>query len=85
MNAVAGNHLSFEKNLAQWPDMLRVAGPVHTATGYDLLLLGAIPTMKPTGAPACPADRAGITAPLALKIGSENLPRGWLRHPGAGR
>ncbi len=53
MNAVARNHLSFDKIRKQWPDMLRVAGSLHTGTvaGYELLrMLGRDGNPTPLGA-----------------------------------
>jgi len=61
MNAVARNHLSFGKICTQWPDMLRVAGSLHTGTvaGYDLLrMLGRDGNPTPLGAAFAEYGRA---------------------------
>ena len=67
MNAVARNHLSFEKIRTQWPDMLRVAGSLHTGTvaGYDLLrMLGRDGNPSPLGAAFAEYGRAAKTLHL---------------------
>ena len=67
MNAVARHHLSFEKIRTQWPDMLRVAGSLHTGTvaGYDLLrMLGRDGNPSPLGAAFAEYGRAAKTLHL---------------------
>ena len=67
MNAVARHQLSFERIRAQWPDMLRVAGSLHTGTvaGYDLLrMLGRDGHPSPLGAAFAEYGRAAKTLHL---------------------
>jgi len=67
MNAVARNHLSFAKIGTQWPDMLRVAGSLHTGTvaGYELLrMLGRDGNPTPLGAAFAEYGRAAKTLHL---------------------
>ena len=67
MNAVARHHLSFEKIRTQWPDMLRVAGSLHTGTVacYDLLpMLGRDGNPSPLGAAFAEYCRAAKTLHL---------------------
>jgi Tn3 transposase DDE domain len=67
MNDVARNHLSFDEIRAQWPDMLRVAGSLHTGTvaGYDLLrMLGRDGNPSPLGAAFAEYGRAAKTLHL---------------------
>jgi len=67
MNAVARHHLSFEKIRIQWPDMLRVAGSLHTGTVacYDLLpMLGRDGNPSPLGAAFAEYCRAAKTLHL---------------------
>ena len=67
MNDVARHHLSFDKIRAQWPDMLRVAGSLHTGTvaGYDLLrMLGRDGNPSPLGAAFAEYGRAAKTLHL---------------------
>lgn len=67
MNAVARNNLSFAKISAQWPDMLRVAGSLHTGTvaGYELLrMLGRDGNPTPLGAAFAEYGRAAKTLHL---------------------
>lgn len=67
MNDVARHHLSFDKIRAQWPDMLRVAGSLHTGTvaGYDLLrMLGRGGNPSPLGAAFAEYGRAAKTLHL---------------------
>lgn len=67
MNTVARNNLSFEKIRAQWPDMLRVAGSLHTGAvaGYELLrMLGRDGNPTPLGAAFAEYGRAAKTLHL---------------------
>jgi len=67
MNAVARHHLSFQKIRTQWPDMLRVAGSLHTGTvaGYELLrMLGRDGNPTPLGAAFAEYGRAAKTLHL---------------------
>ena len=82
MNAVARNNLSFERIRAHWPDMLRVAGSLHTGTvaGYNLLrMLGRDGNPTPLGAAFAEYGRAAKTLHLmARKIFHGS--RGEIRH-----
>ncbi len=61
LNPVARHQLSYERIRAHWPDMLRVAGSLHTGTvvGYDLLrMLGRDGRPTPLGAALAEYGRA---------------------------
>ena len=82
MNAVARHHLSFEKIRIQWPDMLRVAGSLHTGTVacYDLLpMLGRDGNPSPLGAAFAEYCRAAKTLHLLAMCDRTTKPTGALR------
>ena len=67
LNPVARHQLSYERIRAYWPDMLRVAGSLHTGTvaGYDLLrMLGRDGRPTPLGAALAEYGRAAKTLHL---------------------
>lgn len=67
LNPVATHQLSYERIRAHWPDVLRVAGSLHTGTvaGYDLLqMLGRDGRPTPLGAAIAEYGRAAKTLHL---------------------
>jgi len=67
LNPVAAHQLSHERIRAHWPDMLRVAGSLHTGTvaGYDLLrMLGRDGRPTPLGGAIAEYGRAAKTLHL---------------------
>ena len=67
LNPVAAHQLSHERIRAHWPDMLRVAGSLHTGAvaGYDLLrMLGRDGRPTPLGAAIADYGRAAKTLHL---------------------
>jgi TnpA family transposase len=78
MNVIARQHLSFEKIRSQWPDILRVAGSLHTGTvaGYELLrMLGRDGNPTPLGAAFAEYGRAENPSPAGdVRPGRRNIP-----------
>lgn len=75
LNAVARHKISYQRIRSQWPDMLRIAGSLHTGTvaGYDLLrMLGRDGNPTPLGAAFAEYGRAAKTLHLLAMCDPED-------------
>ena len=75
LNAVARHKINYQRIQTHWPDMLRIAGSLHTGTvaGYDLLrMLGRDGNPAPLGAALAEYGRAAKTLHLLAMCDPED-------------